>query len=267
MHLPLDYFLPSINDPLQQALAAQAILAATVTEAESLETVLRRHTADLLRNSELFPPPAHRRLMQESVVDRSAIKRSDRGAISDIPPLLSLYVEFARYLYRSQFVTTRERDGLSAGPSQWDERRAQLNELRWRIARLFPDDAEARDRFIDEWFPAEVAETIRRFARGWSVPDLESVSIPALRGAVRNLFAIRLLGELAIEPPTYSGRLDPAGELRRLFLERQVTHEELFERMFAESRFVVIRSDWIGGEKLLSAQTALGGRPDQPQPR
>ncbi|MBI2479687.1 MAG: hypothetical protein HYV60_13965, partial [Planctomycetia bacterium] len=164
LHLPLDYFLPGINDPLQQALAAQAILAATVTDAESLESVLRRHTADLLRNSELFPPPAHQRLVQESVVDRSAIKRPDRGAISDIRPLLSLYDEFARYLHSSQFVTSRERDGADAGPGLWDERRAHLNELRSRIMQLVPEDAEARDRFIDEWFPEEVAETIRRFS-------------------------------------------------------------------------------------------------------
>ncbi|MBI2479686.1 MAG: hypothetical protein HYV60_13960 [Planctomycetia bacterium] len=32
-----------------------------------------------------------------------------------------------------------------------------------------------------------------------------------------------------------------------------MTHVELFERMFAESRFVVIRANWIGGEKLLAA--------------
>lgn len=183
LHLPLDYFLTGINDPLQQALPAQAILAATV--AESLEVVLRRHAAGLLQNSELFPPPTHQRLAKKIDLDQ-------------IRPLLSLYGEFSRYLHSSQFVTTRETNGADAGPGLWDERRTHLSELRWRIAQLVPDDAEARDRFIDEWFPEEVAETIPRFARGWSVPDLESVPLPALRGAVRNLFAIRLIGERAV---------------------------------------------------------------------
>jgi hypothetical protein len=85
-----------------------------------------------------------------------------------------------------------------------------------------------------------------------------------LRGAVRNLFAIRLIGQagrsgtressdLKSHDFSYSGRLDSAVELRRMFIERRVTHDELFERMFAESRFVVIHANWIGGEKLLAA--------------
>ena len=64
-----------------------------------------------------------------------------------------------------------------------------------RSASLVNQALVIRNWLIGAWIPTEVAETIRRFTRGWTVPDLESVSLPALRGAVRNLFAIRLLAD------------------------------------------------------------------------
>ena len=176
IHMPLVYFVPSVDPEMLHALAVEGAFAAVIAEKPLLLKKLKEHAREVLFHSDLISFPMGRILEEQMTFE-------------DTIPLLK-QVQFLRAMWAFIAQDDRVRRATSEGQKETALKQTYLEHIGRYVSFMSAAAADTLRASLEPWFSSEVTLAIRDYVKYGRARNLDHLTVDDLRKAGRHVVVL-----------------------------------------------------------------------------